>query len=271
MALQWPETSVIVAGGVGGPTVYFGVTPFRNACTLGATNPTAGMLELYRQVFARGFTRGWTGGIYPSMFACPTFISLGPAYHAFKSMVGVPGAVVLASAMESCILFGAETCNAQMAKNEKVPGTFKTIHPSYKPFGPGLGIHVTRNILATAGLRIFCTPCSWLLEKATGTSNNLTTLGGDFSGNVISACMTAPVHQLYGFTVTTPELREMSGAEKRSAMVKFLKDQYLVTESGRTRLSANVSRDLAMRAAYVATLYTLYSTLERTLIRVWPK
>lgn len=268
---EFPETSVIVAGGVGGPTVYYTVTPLRNACTLGSTNSQAGMGELYRQVFARGLFRGWTGGIYPSMFACPTFICLGPAYHAFKSVVGVPGAVVLASTMESMLLFGAETCNAQMAKNEKAPGTIKNVHPSFKPFGPGLGIHITRNILGTAGLRIFCGPCTWGLEKMTGTSNNLTTLGGDFTGNLVAACMTAPVHQLYGFTVTTPELQDCSGAEKRARMTQFLKDQYLITENGRTRLSSVVPRDLFMRAAYVATLYTMYSTLERFLIANWDR
>lgn len=269
--LEFPETSMIVAGGVGGPTVYFTVTPFRNACTLGATNPTAGTMELYRQVFSGGFARGWTGGIYPSMYACPTFICLGPAFHVFKSLMGTAGAVVAASCMESAILFGAETCNAQMAKNDKVPGTFRSVHPSFKPFGPGLGLHVTRNILATVGLRIFCQPCAWLIEKASGKSNAMTTLGGDFSGNVLAAGLTAPVHQLYGFTVTTPEIHTMSGSEKRARMVQFLKDQYLITENGKTRLSAIVPRDLFMRAAYVATLYTMYSTLERTLIKMWPK
>jgi hypothetical protein len=271
MALKFPETSAIVAGGVGGPLVYFTVTPFRNACTLGATNPSAGMGELYKQVFSRGFVRGWTGGIYPSMFACPTFISLGPAYHAFNSLVGTPGAVVLASSMESAILYGAETCNAQMAKNDKAPGTFKNVHPSFKPFGPGLSIHIARNILATAGLRIFCKPCTWVIEKSTGQSNHITTLGGDFAGNVISACMTAPVHQAYGWMATTPEVKDMSFAQKKDGIVQFMKEQYLVTTNGTTRLSANVPRDLCMRAVYVATLYTMYSTLERTLIRCWPK
>lgn len=270
MSLKFPETSVIVAGGVGGPLVYFTVTPFRNACTLGATNSTAGALELYGQVFARGFTRGWAGGIYPSMYACPTFITLGPAYHAFKSVVGVPGAVVAAACMESLILFGAETTNAQMAKNEKVPGTIKSLQPSWKPFGPGLGLHISRNILATAGLRMFCTPCTWALEKVAG-KGSMTTIGGDFAGNVISACMTAPVHQLYGFTCTTPELADLSGSEKRARMISFLKDQYFVMDGGKTRLSSNVPRDLFMRAAYVATLYTMYSTLERTMIAYWPK
>lgn len=99
----------------------------------------------------------------------------------------------------------------------------------------------------------------------------MTTLAGDFAGNVMASLMTAPVHQLYGFTVTTPELAQMSGAEKRSRMIQFLRDQYLVTEGGMTRLSPNVPRDLFMRATYVATLYTLYSTLERYIICQWPK
>lgn len=270
MAVEIPNMATIVAGGVGGPFCYFAVTPARNACTLGATSATASTMTLYREVFSRGFVRGWTGGIYPSMFACPTFIALGPAYHFFKSLVGTPGAVVLASATESAILFGAETCNAQMAKNNKAPGTIKNVQPTYKPFGVGLGIHVGRNILATAGLRVFCMPCTWVLEKGTGLKNAWTTLGGDFGGNIISACLTAPVHQLYGFTVTTPELQQLSSAEKRSRMTQFLKDQYLVTENGRTRLSATVPRDLFMRAAYVATLYTMFSTLERTVMTFFP-
>lgn len=270
MAFKFPETSMIVAGGVGGPLCYFTVTPARNALTLGATNSTAGIAELYGQVFARGFARGWAGGIYPSMFACPTFISLGPAYHAYVSLVGTAGAVVLASCTESMIIYGAETTNAQIAKNEKVPGTFKSVHPAWKPFGPGLSLHIARNILATAGLRLFCTPCTWAFEKMAG-KGPTTTLAGDFAGNVISACLTAPVHQLYGYTATTPDLKDMSGSEKRVAMTKFLKEQYLVEENGKTRLSRNVPRDLFMRAAYVATLYTMYSTLERTLIANWPK
>lgn len=271
MDLKFPETPVLVAGGVGGPTCYYTVTPLRNACTLGATNATASALSLYRQVFSTGFARGWTGGIYPSMYACPTFIILGPVYYAFKSMVGAPGAVVLASASESLILFGAETCNAQMAKNNKVPGSIKNIQPSWKPYGAGIGIHITRNILGTAGLRLFCGPCTSAWETVSGTSNGSTQLAGDFTGNVIAACLTAPVHQLYGFVVSTPELQTMAGAEKRDRMMRFLKEQYLVTDGGKTRLSANVPRDLFMRSAYVATLYTMFSTVERTLIGKWPE
>jgi hypothetical protein len=270
-SLKIPETPVIVAGGLGGPAVMFTVTPMRNGLTLGATNPVAGALELYKQVFSRGFRGGWTGGIYPAIAACPQFLCLGPAYHFYASFSGVAGGVVLTSLTETVLVYGAETCNAQLATNGKKPGTFPNVHPSYKPWGPGFGIHAFRNIIATAGLRMFCAPCTWAIEKVSGKSNALTTLGGDFSGNVCAACLSAPVHQLYGFTVTTPELRSMSGAESRQRCIQFLKDQYLETKNGSTRLSANVPRDLFMRSMYVAVAYTMFSTLERTLVRVWPK
>lgn len=269
--LQLPEMPVIVAGGLGGPAVMLSVTPFRNGLTLGSTNIAAGARELYGQVFARGFMGGWTGGIYPAIAACPQFLCLGPAYHFYASFAGVTGGVLLTSLTESVIVYGAETCNAQMAKNGKSPGTFPKVHPSYMPYGPGFGIHVFRNVIATAGLRMFCKPCTWAIEQASGKSNGLTQLGGDFTGNVCAACLSAPVHQLYGFTVTTPELGNMSGSEQRQRMVKFLKDQYLETKDGRTRLSKVVPRDLFMRSMYVAVAYTMYSSLERSLVANWPK
>lgn len=269
--IKLPETPVIVAGGLGGPAVMFCVTPMRNGLTLGATTTSIGAAGLYRQVFANGIRSGWTGGIYPAMAACPQFLCLGPAYHLYASFVGTAGGVVLASVTESAIVYGAETCNAQMAKNAKSPGSIAQVHPSWKPFGPGLGIHIFRNVLATAGLRLFCQPCTWFWEKTTGKSNALTTLAGDFSGNVMGACITAPVHQLYGFTVTTPELWSMGVSEKKDRMVQFLKDQYLETKDGRTRLSAVVPRDLFMRSMYVAVAYTMYSTLERSLVAFWPR
>lgn len=264
-----PDTPVIISGAFGGPAVMFAVTPMRNGLTLGSTNIKDGAFALYRQVFSRGLLSGWTGGIYPAMAACPQFLALGPAYHFFASFSGVPGGVLLTSVTETAIVYGAETCNAQMAANGKNPGLFKTVHPSWKPWGPGVSIHIFRNVIATAGLRMFCTPCTFLIEKASGKSNGLTQLGGDFAGNVCAACLSAPVHQMYNYNVTTPELQTLSGSELRQRYVQFLKDQYLETSNGKTRLSAVVPRDLFMRSMYVAVAYTMYSTLERSLVKFW--
>lgn len=269
MSFKMPETPVIVAGGFGGPAVMFAVTPMRNGLTLGATNAAAGAMQLYGQVFSKGLTGGWTGGVFPAVAACPQFLCLGPAYHFYASFSGVAGGVVLTSITESAIVYGAEACNAQMAKNAESPGTIKNVHPSWKPFGPGLGIHIFRNFIATAGLRMFCTPCTKVIEGVTGKSNGLTTLAGDFSGNVCAACLSAPVHQMFGYTVTTPELATMSMSEQKTAMVDFLKRQYLDPSTG--RLSSVVPRDLFMRSMYVAVAYTMYSSLERALVANWPK
>lgn len=244
----------------------------RNGLTLGATNSAAGAMEIYGQVFSRGFARGWTGGIYPAIAACPQFLCLGPAYHLFASVGGVAGGVAMASALETAIAYGPETCNAQMAKNNKSPGTFANVHPAWKPWGPGVGLHVFRNILATAGLRMFCTPAEMAIETVTGTKNEFTALAGSFSGNVLSACMTAPVHQLYAFTATTPELATLSSSEQVARMQSYLKETYFVTDAaGKSSLKATVGRDMFMRSMYVAVAYTMFSTIERTLVKLWPK
>jgi len=269
--LKMPDTPLIVAGAAGGPMVMFTVTPMRNALTLGATNPTAGAMELYRTVFRGGFARGWTGGIFPSMAACPGFVALGPAYHFFASIGGVTGGVVAASCFESAILYGCETRNAQMAKNAQAPGTIASPHPAWKPFGPGIGLHISRNIIATAGLRMFCTPCTNVIESLTGTKTEGTQIAGSFCGNVVSACMTAPVHQMYGYTVSTPELAKLSTGEQLGALKQFMLDQYTVVSNGKRSIGATVPRDLFMRSMYVAVMYTMFSTGERQLVKNWPR
>lgn len=265
-----PENSVIFAGATGGPLCMYTVTPARNALTLGATNGSASMFSLYRQVFKSGLQSGWGGGIYPATAACPTFVALGPVYHFLNINLGTPAAVILASCTETCIMYGSETANAQIAKNAQAPGSFKNIQAAWKPWGPGVGIHVGRNILATLGLRVFCQPCTFALEKMTGKKNAFTQIGGDFCGNVLSACMTAPMHQLYGFMATSPELAGLDRDVVKKRMAAFLREQYTEMGNGKRVFKATLPRDLMMRSMYVATLYTLFVTYERAVIKCWP-
>lgn len=265
------DVPVFIAGGIGGPTVMFVVTPFRNGLTLGATNPTSGALVLYREVFSKGFARAWTGGSHTAVAAAPQFLCLGSVYHLIASQLGPVAGVLGASCAETAVLYGAESRNAQLAANLRAPGTIKSVQPSWKPWGPGVGVHCLRNLIAMAGLRLFCTPWTTAVEKATGKRNALTTTAGDLLGNICAACISAPVHQLYGFIVTTPEMSAMPASEARGRMLRFLKDQYVVTSpGGKPRLSATVPRDLFMRSMYVATAYTMYSVMERSLITGWP-
>eukprot|EP00493_Phyllostaurus_siculus_P016921 UN17180 len=70
-------------------------------------------------------------------FACPSFICLGPAYHAIKPSAGVPAAVFLSACLESLFLFGAETKNAHIAKTKL-------------PRGPSSGFNLHLSHLALA-------------------------------------------------------------------------------------------------------------------------
>lgn len=156
-------------------------------------------------------------------------------------------------------------------KNQKAPGTFKTLQPSYKPYGTGLSVHILRNTVAIGGMRTFCEPCTQFLEKATGKRNALISFGGDLMGNVGGACLSAPVHQAYGFAVTTPELKSLAPKEKFNRFMQFFKDQYLETKGGSIRLSSRLPRDLFMRSMYIGFLLGGYTTIERTMINNWPQ
>eukprot|EP00933_Yihiella_yeosuensis_P055129 TRINITY_DN53808_c0_g1_i1.p1 TRINITY_DN53808_c0_g1~~TRINITY_DN53808_c0_g1_i1.p1 ORF type:complete len:282 (-),score=28.79 TRINITY_DN53808_c0_g1_i1:149-970(-) len=271
MTVQLPDTPMLFAGGVGGPAVMFSVTPLRNALVLGSTNTSASAAQLYQQAFSKGIASGWTGGRQAATAACPQFLALGPAYHFYASFAGVGGGVLLCAISESLIVYGAETSAAQLAKNQKSPGTIPKVQSVYNPIGPGFGIHVLRNIISAVGLRVFCKPCTLLIEKASGQSNAATQVGGDLMSNVISACLSAPISQLWAFTVTTPEISKLSSSEKRSRMIQFLKDQYLETKDGRTRLSRVVRRDLFMRSMYIGILQTMYVGVERSCISFWAR
>merc|ERR1719189_126859 len=119
-----------------------------------------------------------------------------------------------------------------MATNNKSPGTFANVHKAFVPFGPGVSLHILRNVLATAGLRMFCGPATAVIEGVTGKSN-----------------------------------------EKTARMQQFLKEQYFnIDASGKTGgLKATVARDMFMRSMYVAVAYTMFSTIERSLVKLWPK
>jgi len=136
MGFEIPETPILVAGGLGGPFVMFTVTPMRNGLTLAATNAEASAMTIYGQVFSRGLAKGWTGGIYPAIAACPQFLCLGPAYHLFASFGGVAGGVVLASGLETAIAYGPETCNAQMAKKQQSARHVRKRAPCMEAFRP---------------------------------------------------------------------------------------------------------------------------------------
>merc|ERR1740117_1655603 len=88
--------------------------------------------------------------------------------------------------------------------------------------------------------------------------------------NVGVSALSTPFQQLYSFSVTQAVVAEPT-LQKESfyqASVKFLKQQYL-TPAG--RISSVAGRDIFLRVAYNASIFTIFGSIERNLVAHWPK
>jgi len=174
-----PETPLVVAGALGGPFVIFVFTPLRNALTLAAKNTESSAGELYARVFQGGLQAGWTGGLVPVLPSCPQFCMMGPLFHLFRqSFNSVVLAVICSAILETCISYGSQTLNAQLAYNEEQlqagSGLQVPLCNPMIPYGPGFLVHIMRNFVAMSGIRILSGPCQAGLTKVF----NMAGLGG---------------------------------------------------------------------------------------------
>lgn len=277
MVLKVPDPPYIAAGALGGPAVIYLVTPMRNALTLGALDSSKSAIRLYRDVFRGGALAGFAGGHYMSIAAMPGFLVLGPCFHMFKDACGgsSTAAVALTAVAESAIFYGSETKNAQIAFNrdaeKKGSKPIAKLQNQYVPFGSGIGIHIARNYLAMSGLRILSDPIQSVLNKASpDMAPGSRAVLGDMLANIVVSALSTPFHQLYGFSVTNHAAALESGSQASIASTakEFLKSQYL-TSSG--RISSVAARDVFLRVAYNATIFTLYGSIERSFVANWPK
>ena len=248
-----PETSAVVAGLGGLPCVMMLVTPLRNALTVGANNPSYSTLQCYSRVFASG---PFKGGVNMMMGSVPASVAMGPAYHMFNQMSGGNGAFAcgMAGICESAILYAPETRNAQLAFHG-------TTSQGLLPWGPGIGYHISRNILSMSGLRVFGEPTYRVCEPLVGQSFDKTTLRifSDLVCNIIVSALSTPLHMAYTWKATN--LGDTKG------VVDILRHQWV--ENGRLR--PTVGRDIFLRVAYNASIFTLYGAVERTVIAAWPR
>lgn len=280
MVLKIPDPPYIAAGAIGGPFVIGMVTPMRNALTLGALDSSKSALTLYKDVFRGGVLSGFSGGQYMAVAAVPGFLVLGPCFHVFKDMCGgsVAGGTALTALAETCVFFGSETKNAQMAFNQDAEKRgakpIAKLQNAYSPLGPGLGVglHMSRNFLAMSGLRVFSKPCQDGLQKVAPEMNATTrTILSDMIANIVVSSFSTPFHQLYGFSVTNRVAAAEAGGVQASmleASKTFLRSQYL-TPAG--RLSSVALRDVFLRVAYNASIFTVYGSIERSFVAYWPK
>jgi hypothetical protein len=246
------------------------VTPFRNAMTLAAQDASIGVGAIMKTVFSKGLASGWAGGLYPAIAACPQYLCLGPAYHMYASFSGPVGGIILTGITETAVLYGAETKNAHLATNMARPGKIPDakIQSPFNPMGPGVSVALARNIFAMSGMRVINEPIDKAVRKAAGGSeSNLVTLASDLTANCCAAAITMPMHMLYQYIATAgPTLWDKPNAEQIADCKTWLNEQYF--PGG--KLSPTITRDLFLRAAYIATAYTMYMQIERAAVKYWP-
>jgi len=294
------QTPLIISSSLGGPFCIYLCTPLRNALTLGARDPHASMRQLYREVFRGGLRAGWTGGGTPAMAACPQFFAVGPVYHnlngAFKRILGVDpqGQSTLASVMASCgagvtetaITFGSSSRNAQMAFNEALRNSSVkgrqsplALNRSYQIWGVGATVVALRNSFTIASVRAM----SPVLEQRMPESNlrpKAKATVCDAVASVIACVVSSPMHQTFNFMVTTPEAKNMPFKQRLVLISDFLNRQYFVPKSGPSfsthglgtppvkqtyswMINSVALRDFGMRALYITTVLTLFTSIER--------
>lgn len=267
-----PDTPLVISGALGGPCVVFMLTPLRNALTLASQDRVSSAIQIYKQIFKGRITKGWTGGVYPSIPAVPQFVTLGPLYHVYTGLVGPYGALFLTAATESAFTFGAHSRNAQLAFNESVAPQrrIKQISSVFTIVGPGIIPHICRNCVGMTGIRIFSKPVRSELDNAfPNSSDKVKRTASDFIGSLISGVLSTPFNQTFNFFATS-QVQHLGRRERLRVAQAFLKSQYFVTTNGnKLRPSKLMMRDIALRSVYSMGLFGIYATFERNMVDYW--
>jgi hypothetical protein len=268
-----PDRALTVSGSFGGPFVVFVLTPLRNALTLASQDRFSSTLQIYKKCFHGGIARGWTGGLYPSIPAVPQFVTLGPLYHVYSSVIGPYASLFVTAATESAFTFGAHSRNAQMAFNGSVTETkrIRTLATPWTFVGPGLTPHIFRNAVGMTGIRVFSKPVRSELDFYFPTaSDKVKRTAADFIGSLFSGILSTPFNQLFNFFATSPETQALCRRRRMAMALSFLKNQYFFRDNeGRLRPSRIMLRDVALRSIYSMGLFGIYATIERNLVDFW--
>ncbi|CAE8672437.1 unnamed protein product, partial [Polarella glacialis] len=93
----------------------------------------------------------------------------------------------------------------------------------FNPFGPGISVHIVRNVVAISGLRIFSAPCQVGLARFAAMlglrlPQGLQKFVGDFIASIGAAIFSAPLNQLYNFVVTSPETFSEAGVQLKAGV-----------------------------------------------------
>lgn len=277
IAVNLPDTPLLVAGALGGPFVIGSLTPLRNACTLAAQDQKSSLMQLYRRVFSAGVHSGWTGATAPSATAAVQFTVLGPGYHFYLGILGSPaGAVAGCALTENVITYASTVRNAQLMHNRLAAPSERVPVLPLRVAGPGFVPMLLRNVLANAGIRVLSTPMACAVARMSGDEcqgsapcSGASRVAGDFLASITCGAVSMPFNQLFNFQVTSKDSLAASPIERARLGLRFLQSQYLVPGAGgSTTFSRLVLRDAALRSCYIGCLFSAYAGVERAALHV---
>ena len=260
-----PAPPYVAAGALGGPLVIASLTPLRNAMSNAAQDQHSSFTGLYRRACSSPRI-AFTGALVSAGPASPQWSMIGPMFHVFHSLVPIPAALLATASLETFITYGSQTRNAQMAYNAQAPAEAVPLTSVLRPWGPGAPFYVLRNVCGMAGIRWLSPPLQAALEPIAPSGPR--EVIADMTASVATCVVSAPLNACWSYLVTTPATWTMSAAEALRALGPFLRRQYLDARTG--RLSRLAARDLAVRCVYIASCFTMFSTIERLTVRCWP-
>eukprot|EP00403_Amphidinium_massartii_P011084 CAMPEP_0178419780 /NCGR_PEP_ID=MMETSP0689_2-20121128/25788_1 /TAXON_ID=160604 /ORGANISM="Amphidinium massartii, Strain CS-259" /LENGTH=324 /DNA_ID=CAMNT_0020041231 /DNA_START=143 /DNA_END=1114 /DNA_ORIENTATION=+ len=276
-----PDTSLLLAGALGGPFVIASLTPLRNAMSIGAKDANASASALYGRVFgysastpnlgmASRIRMAYTGAHVSAMPACPQFVAIGPTFHLFDAVFPRPVALFGASFIETLITYGSQSRNAQLAFNAQCEkargGLIVPLSSAWRPWGPGAAFFQARNFVGMSGIRLLSPPLQSALEPMIP---NLGTrqLASDMLASAATCVVSMPLNLAWTYVVTTPELEHAPAWKRGAAAMDFMRRQF-ITECG-SGLSKVALRDFSLRCAYVASVFTMFRSIERMAVKLY--
>lgn len=268
-----PKPPLLAAGALGGPFVIVSLTPLRNAMSNASQDRHSTFKALYCKVcgnpnlsFSQRLRISYTGALISAPAACPQWCMIGPAFHLLHSWLPTPLALLGTAMLETFITYGSQTRNAQMAYNVQAPSAPIPLSSVVRPWGPGAKFYVMRNFCGMAGIRWLSPPIQVALQPLLPSGPR--EVVADMSASMMTCILSAPLNSCWSYIVTTPALWSVPTTQIFRALLPFMRAQFL--DSSGTRISRLALRDFKVRCVYIASCFTMYSSIERLALAYWP-
>jgi len=202
--------------------------------------------------------------------ACPQFVAVGPVFHLFDAVAPRPMALFGAALIETCITYGSQSRNAQLAFNAQCEsvrgGVVVPLSKAWRPWGPGAAFFQARNFVGMSGIRLLSPPLQDSLKEVIP-STGPRQLASDMLASAATCIVSMPLNLSWTYVVTTPELANAPAWKRGAAAVDFMRKQF-VSQNGKG-LSKVAVRDFGLRCIYVASVFTMFRSIERVAVSMY--